>query len=407
MLRAQASLALLLIATSKFKRPLKPLLPPPMLIRLQQWVLDRAGKNDKAAAIVCQQHVLWLSEAESSPKADITQSFLGLMHLAHWGSRHGHLQLCEQVGSHFSLEAARGTGRLRKLTELVDSEGNTVLHALAVAAQSQACRDMVTALPRAEALSFLRRRNHAGVSASETAAVSTHALAATGAPPPTAADPEGGISAAAVLTSSELTRLTQQLALAEEASPPAHGLNTVGAAGAYGPAGAERGGGRGGALRRRKSGVEGNGGSQPTTPQCGPAVPPALPAALQGMGASSGLPRVGGGMLRLTGEAGSMRSAAEMDVSSGGEQSGDAVAAGDLLMQLAAGASTAGGQAAQGRSRNGQAGSRQRDAKPYQRKPGARSGRGGRDAGASTGRGQDCWLPGGAPQLFCHGGCQE
>lgn len=100
-------------------------------------------------------------------------------------------------------------------------------------------------------------------------------------------------------------------------------------------------------------------------------------------------------MLRLTGEAGSMRSAAEMDVSSGGEQSGDAVAAGDLLMQLAAGASTAGGQAAQGRSRNGQAGSRQRDAKPYQRKPGARSGRGGRDAGASTGRGQDCWLPGG------------
>merc|ERR1719326_189583 len=56
----EASLALLLIATAKFSRPLSPLLPPPVLWRLQSWVLDRAGKNDKAAAIVCQQHIAWL-----------------------------------------------------------------------------------------------------------------------------------------------------------------------------------------------------------------------------------------------------------------------------------------------------------------------------------------------------------
>jgi hypothetical protein len=48
----EASLALLLIATAKFTRPLGPLLPTAILKRLQQWVLDRAGKNDKAAAVV-------------------------------------------------------------------------------------------------------------------------------------------------------------------------------------------------------------------------------------------------------------------------------------------------------------------------------------------------------------------
>lgn len=48
----QASLALLLIATGKFTRRLSPLLPPTILLRLQVWVLDKAGKNAKAAAVV-------------------------------------------------------------------------------------------------------------------------------------------------------------------------------------------------------------------------------------------------------------------------------------------------------------------------------------------------------------------
>ena len=48
----EASLALLLIATAKFTRPLSPLLPPSILLRLQQWVLDRTGKNGQAAAVV-------------------------------------------------------------------------------------------------------------------------------------------------------------------------------------------------------------------------------------------------------------------------------------------------------------------------------------------------------------------
>lgn len=42
----------MLIATGKFSRPLTPLLPPDVLLRLQTWVLDKAGKNAKAAVVV-------------------------------------------------------------------------------------------------------------------------------------------------------------------------------------------------------------------------------------------------------------------------------------------------------------------------------------------------------------------
>ena len=64
----QASLALLLIATSKFSRPLGILLPMEVLLRLQGWVLDRVGKNVKAATIVAQQHVTWLTgDATTAP----------------------------------------------------------------------------------------------------------------------------------------------------------------------------------------------------------------------------------------------------------------------------------------------------------------------------------------------------
>ena len=55
--KREISLALLLIATAKFTRPLSPLLPVAILTRLQAWVLDRQGKNAKAAAVVAQQHV--------------------------------------------------------------------------------------------------------------------------------------------------------------------------------------------------------------------------------------------------------------------------------------------------------------------------------------------------------------
>ena len=55
----EAALALVLIATNKFTRPLAPLLPGATLLRLHHWVLDRTGKNSKAAAVV--SHVASLS----------------------------------------------------------------------------------------------------------------------------------------------------------------------------------------------------------------------------------------------------------------------------------------------------------------------------------------------------------
>ena len=82
--------------------------------------------------------------------------------------------------------------------------------------------------------------------------------------------------------------------------------------------------------------------------------------------------------------------AAQHDDSAGGNVSDDgkqaAAAAGDLLQLAAAASSCSSG----GRARSTQPGARQRDAKPYQRRGGARAGRGGRDE-----RSDDSWLPGG------------
>ena len=67
------ALALLLIAAGKFSRPLGALLPVAVLARVQAWMLDRAGKNAKAAAIIAQQHFAWLSEPSlvSEPSATV------------------------------------------------------------------------------------------------------------------------------------------------------------------------------------------------------------------------------------------------------------------------------------------------------------------------------------------------
>ena len=114
----QASMALLFIATCKFSRPLAPVLPPAILLRLQSWMLDKSGKNHKAAHVVCskalapcllshdvnvlillmsyhsfpviscqfvQQHNLWLDNLDSQvPADDILASVTGILSILLW-----------------------------------------------------------------------------------------------------------------------------------------------------------------------------------------------------------------------------------------------------------------------------------------------------------------------------------
>lgn len=411
-----------------------------MLLRLQGWVLDKAGKNGKAAVVVragdpaapvfpprpllasprdheaacasqprlptpgsalrlraqvLQQHVTWLSGAiEGLPPptpADALQAMHGIVSILVWGSRYGHASLCEQCARYFSADAPRGAHRAQLSRAQVrgsrrhahaahadsapssrppprlprasrapcrraclvprapalclvprpphhppasppadvapaqDTEGHSVLHALVLGGQAQACRELLQGLPGAEAAALARRRNAAGLLATELAA-------------------EGASAAAVSQAALELSRLLPPLlaSTSEPAPPPPPASAAASAASAAASSTA----GRGGAVRRARRGSDsGSGAPQP------------------------------------------------MDVSEGqasSDESKAAAAAGDLL-QLAAAASSVPSSATPGRARSGQAAARTRDAKPYQRKAGRGGGRGGREEPLEG----DCWLPGG------------
>lgn len=230
--RREISLALLLIATGKFSKPLTPLLPIAVLIRLQVWVLDRAGKNAKAAAVVAQQHITWLTEPGAAgpaggPAAPLT-SLQSLVMILIWGARCGHTSLCEQGAHYFAQQAARGT-HVRELVEAADNEGHGILHALVLAGQGAAARSLLTALPRAEAMMLLHRRTHAG-------AVATRLGPAVGMP----AERHAAVAAA----TADLVQLAQEFQAAGGEETPGGGVSAPPVPTASG---------RGGAVRRRKS----------------------------------------------------------------------------------------------------------------------------------------------------------
>ena len=186
-----------------------------------------------------------------------------------------------------------------------------------MAGQAQAVHSVVRALPQADALALLQRRNSNGILAQDLSGYES---------------PE--VQRAAIeLAAQELNQLAHQLATTQsESEDVVRGIGGPSLLGSHG---------RGGAVRRRKSGSE---------------------------------------SVTTTGDAGKVYPAP-----SSSDESKAAAAAGELL-QLAAAASAV----APGRSRVNQP-ARLRDAKPYQR-------RGAKGAGRGGGRDdlqKDCWLPGG------------
>ena len=216
-------------------------------------------------------------------------------------------------------------------------DGNSVLHALVLAGEAQAARGVVLALPSAEALALLRRRNHASALATELTVWPD-------------APPEHG--AAVGRAALELATLAQQLAPQQRPPPTQEAPQPASSAAAASVSTGSM--GRGGAVRRRKSGSEG--GADPSK------------------GASKG----------------PSRGAVCNSAPSSSDEGKAAAAAGDLLQLAAAAAGVA--PPNPGRARANQPVSRQRDAKPYQRRGAARGGgRGGKGDDAQ----KECWLPGG------------
>jgi len=165
----EMSLALLLIATTKFTKPLHPILTPTLLHRLQFWVLDKHGKNDKAAAVVLQQQRYHLvSGAEAASPEDRVQLMQGFVTMCVWAAKHGHASHSEQVTWCFANELPQKLHTsLPALLRAEDGEGHNVLHAMVLAGQAQACRTLALSLPPADALALLRKRNAAGMLPSE------------------------------------------------------------------------------------------------------------------------------------------------------------------------------------------------------------------------------------------------
>ena len=83
-----------------------------MLVRLQQWVLDRQGKNGKAAAVVAAQHVQWLTEGHGAlAPADVASMLQSLVGILLWGTKYAHMPLAEQVAVYLSQQAPAGPHR--------------------------------------------------------------------------------------------------------------------------------------------------------------------------------------------------------------------------------------------------------------------------------------------------------
>lgn len=311
---------------------------------------------------VAQQHVKWLTDADGGApptSEEAVQALRGLVTTLIWSTRHGHASLREQVAHYFAAEVPQGA-HLHRLLEAITPDGHTVLHALVMAGQGHAASEVVRALPPEQGAALLSKRTLAGALASQ--------MSGSEAPPEQ--------RAAVALASQDLGRLAAQLTSAQSPPLASEGRSLQLSRAAALPAGAATGGatgataaaacsapGRGGAVRRRKTGDGGSDGGKGGGARPAPAASPSVP---------------------------SYRMAVEDDGCSSDGQSKAAGAACELL-QLAAAASSVGTGAPAGRARGPQAGARQRDAKPYQRRSGARGGRGGRDAE----RDSDCWLPGG------------
>jgi hypothetical protein len=438
----ETALALLLIATGKFTRPLAPLLPTATLLRLQQWVLDRTGKNGKAAAVVsaparthtypCSSHDMY----RPTPRA----LFPPLMLFARRGVRlplttcHSPLRVCACVCACVRASSSSQVAQqlVQWLTSPVDGGGqpshedamlslrgliSTLLWATRhshTSLREQVGHYFATEAPKGAHLPKLVEAEgndghtvlHALVLAGQGASARGVLMALPReqavallrkrnragelATELTGAEVAPEQQAAVALAAQDVQRLGMQLAPAESAPPPAP------------PAGRGAGGGAGGVCGA-----------------CGASQPPAMAGGIGAGGAASGtlsaaMGRGAGGAVRRRknsdgggGNDGGGGKAAwqpyresgmdvEDDAASSDGQSKAAGAACELL-QLAAAASSVGSAAASQAlgasrsSRGSQSGGRQRDAKPYQRRGGGRGGKGGKDSE----RDKDCWLPGG------------
>jgi len=169
----EVSLALLLISTGKFTKPLRPQLPMRLLQRLQGWVADMGPRGEKPMGAVLGQYVTALEKLDSeasgysnatgtSPAASTETEALniaaGLIAALHYAARFGIASLIERSLSVLATFPPLVLSDQRAR----DGEGHSVVHALILAGQGERCCEFLTNLPAAQASALLDMRDGSG-----------------------------------------------------------------------------------------------------------------------------------------------------------------------------------------------------------------------------------------------------
>jgi len=181
--RRELALALLLIATAKFTRPLPGLLQPSQLQQLQVWLSTSGREKEAAMQVLLQQYTDNLtavsapSDNGSQPHDDVwsasraassvaAQVAAGLVEMLVWAGRHAVTRLIDALVSSFLAHSANALPP-SALALARSAEGLSVLHALILAGQPDAVTSFIAVLPPAEAAALRRHCDARGREAAQ------------------------------------------------------------------------------------------------------------------------------------------------------------------------------------------------------------------------------------------------
>ena len=95
--KRDTALALLLIATAKFTKPLPSPLPVPLLQRLQGWLGQAGAEKENAMGVLLQQYQGHLARGPALPADAPPQIAAAVVEMLAWAARHGLCALIDRL----------------------------------------------------------------------------------------------------------------------------------------------------------------------------------------------------------------------------------------------------------------------------------------------------------------------
>jgi len=164
--KRDTALALLLIATAKFTKPLPSPLPVPLLQRLQGWLGQAGAEKENAMGVLLQQYQGHLARGPALPADAPPQIAAAVVEMLAWAARHGLCALIDRLVEVLTQHAG-GALPLPLVACARSSGGLTVLHALVMCGKGAAVTALLAALPPHAAASLRECRDLRGRSAAQ------------------------------------------------------------------------------------------------------------------------------------------------------------------------------------------------------------------------------------------------